>query len=68
MGCSALTSLRVDAMTPPTAYVNSFIDVDVEACTLYVAEGLRSTLTAPHLTGRIFCILRTNPQWVSAKR
>ena len=46
MGCSALTSLRVDAVTPPTAYVNSFIDVDVEACTLYVPKGAVDTYRA----------------------
>ena len=46
MGCSALTSLRVDAMTSPTAYVNSFIDVDVEACTLYVPKGAVDTYRA----------------------
>lgn len=39
MGCSGLTSLYVAAATPPTAYVNSFLDVDVEKCTLYVPEG-----------------------------
>ena len=38
-GCTALTSVRCEATTPPAAVINSFLDVDMNACTLYVPES-----------------------------
>lgn len=45
-GCTALTSVRCEATTPPAALINSFLDVDMDACTLYVPESAVSTYQA----------------------